>query len=183
MSCRGCDSPSMRFGSFPTTYQAERRLLEEIMTSSPISRRVFLVIGATGVLTVATGAGGQPRVHAADQAPEMDYIAVFSRANQPLAVIEKPKGVPTGIGTSIEIDSFPLRTETVDATQARRLRQRMPEMDPTTSRTLPQGFRVYADKQSVEPSYASASRRFTIKVSDPVDGLHANGASDCSGGM
>jgi len=173
----------MRFGSFPTTYQADSRLLEEMMTSSSISRRVFLVIGAIGVLTVAASAVGQPRVHAADQPPEMDYIAIFSRANQPLAVIEKPKGVPTGIGTSIEIDSFPLRTETVDASQARQLRQRMPEMDRSTSRTLPQGFRVYADKQSVEPSYASASQRFRIRVSDPVDGLHTNGASDCSGGM
>ena len=141
------------------------------------------MIGATGVLTVAASLSGRPLVHAADPSPEMDYLAIFGRANQPLALIEKPKGVPIGKGTSIEIDTFPLRVENVDASRAQRLRWRMAELDRSASRPLPTGFRVYAEKQSVEPSYASASQRFTIKVSDPVDVLHTNGASDCSGGM
>jgi hypothetical protein len=111
----------------------------------------------------------------------MDYLAIFSRTNQPLALIEKPKGVPIGKGTSIEIDTFPLRMENVDATQARRLRQRLGELDRIASRPLPEGFRVYADKQNVEPSYASASQKFTIKVGDHVDVLDKTGGAGCAG--
>jgi hypothetical protein len=118
---------------------------------------------------------------AADAPADKDYIAVLSRTNQPIAVIEKPKGTPIGRGTNVEIEAFPLRVETIDATQAKVYVQHLTELDRSTSRVLPDGFKVYSDNGHVEPSYASASQKFRITVTDPLDGQHPLSSNDCGG--
>jgi hypothetical protein len=152
------------------------------MSKQIISRRAFLIVGGAGALAVAGGVGGQSGALADDAPLDKDYLAVFSRMNQPIAVIEKPKGAPIGRGTSFEIESFPLRVERIDAGQAKAYLQRLAELDSSMSRVLPEGFRVYTDGQNVEPSFASASHRFKITVTDPVDGMHLKSSNDCGGG-
>jgi hypothetical protein len=167
----------------PTRYQADGRLSEDAMTSHTISRRTLLVVGTAAALTLAGGLSGRT-VALADESPaDKDYIAVFGRTNQPIAVIEKPKGVPTGRGTNFEIEAFPLRVEPIDATQARAYVQRLTELDRSTSRILPDGFRVYADRQAVELSFASAAEKYRLTVADPADGLRPRlaSSSDCDG--
>ena len=153
------------------------------MASHTISRRTLLAVGTAAALTLAGGLSGRTVALADDAPTDKDYIAVFGRTNQPIAVIEKPKGTPIGRGTNFEIEAFPLRVEPIDATQARAYMQHLTELDRSTSRVLPDGFRVYTDRQNVEPSFASASQRYRITVSDPADGLRPRlaSSSDCDG--
>ena len=153
------------------------------MTSHTISRRTLLAVGTAAALTLAGGLSGRTVARGDEPSQDKDYVAVFSRTNQPIAVIEKPKGTPIGRGTNVEIEAFPLRVEPIDATQARAYVQRLTELDRNESRVLPDGFKVYTDRQNVEPSFASASQRYRITVVDPVDGLRGRlgSSSDCDG--
>jgi hypothetical protein len=153
------------------------------MISHALSRGTLLIAGIAAALTLALGLSGLSMARADDTSNDKDYIAVYGRTNQPIAVIEKPKGVPIGRGTDFEIEAFPLRVQPIDAAQARAYVQHLTVLDSSKSRILPDGFRVYTDRQNVEPSFAAASRRYRITVADPADGLRPGLASsnDCDG--
>jgi len=153
------------------------------MTSHTISRRTLLTVGTAAALTLAGGLSGRTVARGDEPSQEKDYVAVFGRMNQPVAVIEKPKGTPIGRGTNFEIEAFPLRVEPIDAAQARVYVERLTELDRDAGRILPVGFTVYTDRQNVVPSFASGSQRYRITVADPSDGLRPRllSSSDCDG--
>ncbi len=165
------------------------RRLEEPMSKTSILGKAFWIMVVGGILAVAGGFGELPPASAADPAPDKDYLAVFPResSEQPFAMIEKPKGVPIGDGSNVEIHAFALRIERIDAAHAKGFLQGLPALNGGEGQMLPPGFRVYCNKRYVEASYAAASQRYKITFTDPADvagrgGAGENGASGGSGG-
>jgi len=152
-----------------------------------------LWVGLTvGGLAIAGAVGSAPRSDAASAMPEKEYVAVFERGtDQPFAVLAKPKGVPIGPGTNVQIQAFGLRIAPVDGSQLTALLHRLPELDRGERQQLPPGFQVYADRRYVAPAYAGASHKYTITFTDPADavglggghGSGSGGAGDGGGGM
>lgn len=154
------------------------------MSKIPMSRRVFLVIATSAVLTVAGEFQGLRSVSASDPAQDKEYVAVFRRGSseQPFAIIEKPRGVPIGNGSNVTIDAFALRVATIDAAHAKVFRQQLPKLEAEESQKLPPGFTVYADKHDVEVSYAAASRKYKLTFIDPADVSGMGGGGETGGG-
>jgi hypothetical protein len=154
------------------------------MTKTSISQRVILIILVGRMLAVAGGFGTVPLAYAADPAPDREYVAVFRRGSndQPFAIIEKPKGVPIGNGSNIEIDAFGLRVAPIEATHVKAFLQRLPELDPGERQKLPPGFTVYANKRYVQASYAGASQKYKIIFTDPADVTGMGGGNEGGGG-
>ncbi len=148
------------------------------------------ILSVVGVMLSSCGQfEGVPLASAADRAAGKEYIAVFSRetaGREPFAIIEKPAGVPIGTGSQVEIDAFTLRVAPIDATDARVLLRKLPALDAGESQKLPPGFRVYADRGSVQASYAGGSDRYKLTFTDPADvegqGGRGGGSSASGGG-
>jgi hypothetical protein len=162
------------------------RRAEEPMSKTSIFGKVFLIMVVGGMLTVAGGLGGSPLAFAANPTPDKDYLAVFPRGSteQPFAMIEKPKGVPIGDGSNVEIDAFALRVTTIDPAHAKAFLQGLPALDAGEGQMVPPGFRLYGDKRYVEASYAAASQRYKITFTDPADvaGRGGGGENGAGGG-
>jgi hypothetical protein len=159
---------------------------ERQMSKSAFSRRIFLIIVIGWPLMLAGGFGMLRLAHAADPPSQKEYIAVFGRGDneRPLAIIEKPTGVPIGNGSPIAIEAFALRVATIDPIRARAVLQRLPKLDAVESQNLPPGFTVYADERYVQVSYAGASQKYKLTFTDPADaaGPGRGGRSGGNGG-
>lgn len=154
------------------------------MSKTSILRTMLLMFIVGSPLTFVGLSGRLPFASAADLAPGKDYVAIFRRGSndQPIAIIEKPRDGGTGNGSNVEVDAFGLRTATIDAAQAKTLQKRLPELDGTESRKLPPGFRLYADERYVEVSYAGASQKYRIVISDPADITGTGGGGEGGNG-
>ena len=143
---------------------------------APLAVLVLAGLIAAGVI------GETTRASAVDPAPELEYLAVFAPGHsaQPFAVLAKPKGVPMGTGTPIEIDAFGLGIAAIDGAQVKTYLHRLPELDRVGSQRLPPGFKVYADNRFVESSYADGSHKYKITFTDPANLVGGRGGS--SGG-
>ena len=141
---------------------------------------VLLVAGLIG----AGAIGETPRASAVDPASALDYLAVFTpgQAAQPFAILAKPKGVRIGTGTTVEIEAFGLRIAPIDGAQAAAVMHRLPELDRVESERLPPGFKVYADRRFVEPSYAAGSHKYKIIFTDPANLVDGGGGGRGGGG-
>lgn len=148
-------------------------------------RRMVLAL-MIGALTPVAVAWWTPRAFAAD-APEKEYLAIFDRgqADQPFAILAKPKGARIGAGTPVEIQAFGLRIAPIDGPQLAEALRRLPELDRVESRQLPPGVKVYADSRCVTLAYAGASHRYKIAFTSPADvtgpGGGGKGGSDGTG--
>jgi len=108
--------------------------------------------------------------------PDKDYVAVFSKAHEPFAVIEKPKGIPIGAGTAVEIDAFGLRIAADDPAILPFLR-RQPEWVGDERTKLPPGFVIYANPNTVRVHVAASSQKCRIQFIDPIDLVGPGGGS------
>ncbi len=160
----------------------------EVMRTAPMFRGVLSLVLVSAGLAVAGWVGGMSSAYAAAVVDGKEYIAVFERgsSDQAFAVLEKPKGVPVGAGTNVEIDAFGLRVSAIDAPHAEALLRGLPTLDRAKGQDLPPGFTVYADSRYVETSYASGSQKYKITFTDPADyvgmGRSNSGAGGGSGG-
>jgi hypothetical protein len=113
--------------------------------------------------------------------PDKDYVAIFSKDGGPIAVVEKPKGVPIGPGTAVEIDAFGLRIAADDRAILPFLR-RQPEWVGDERAKLPSGFVIYANPNVVRVHVAASTQKCRLQFIDPVDLVGPGGGSKGGGG-